>query len=443
MHWYHPHSHGSSGIQSATANGLIIVEDNPKWLPDRNGCKSLRNELTKAKEVILSFGFMLFRAPQPSFPGATANLDDASIPSWNNDAENPLCCGNDTSANAIPGALTGSQAATNFVLVNGGLAPVIEMQAGVFQRWRMAHVGFKYFLDMQILDSKGNPAKECETMLVAKDGVYMLQIPRKVDNIFLAAANRAEVLVRCTPASGKAATYTLSSGVAPSPFGNYTSFSLQTQDVLATLSVSAKKGSVSRALVSEACTPLRPSYAQDLQDPSLQKAKATGALEEVDVKFTYELPYGCLVNSQNFTFPDPKPISHLLGKVVEWPAFENANEHPLHIHTNPFQVIRLSGPDFLQPGAGYGQWFSPGDFYDTLMLPMTMPFAAGNATIWPNIGIRLQPSYTGYSVMHCHSLQHEDTGCMKVIKWSCPGSENKDAQPTACSFKYPVPGTFK
>ena len=326
MHWYHPHSHGSSGLQSATANGLIIIEDNPKWLPDMNGCKHLRTQLQASQEVVLSFGFMLFRAPQESFPGATASLDDASIPSWNNMAESTLCCGNNTAANAVPGALTGSQASTNFVLVNGGLEPVIEMAAGVFHRWRMAHVGFKYFLDMQILNSAGKPAKECEIQLVAKDGVYMLSIPRKVDNIFLAPANRAEVLVRCTPPSGKAAVYTLSSGVAPSPFGNYTSFSLQKQEVLATLKVAAKKGTPSPALVSEHCTPLRPSYAQDLQDPSLQKAKATGALTQVDVKFTYELPYGCLVNSQNFTFPDAKPIVHTLGKVIEWPNFENANE---------------------------------------------------------------------------------------------------------------------
>ena len=73
---------------------------------------------------------------------------------------------------------------------------------------------------------------------------------------------------------------------------------------------------------------------------------------------------------------------------------------------------------------------------------MTTAASKGNVTIWPSIGIRLQPSYTGYSVMHCHSLQHEDTGCMKVIKWVCPNAVGKDVQPKSCSFKYPVQGTF-
>lgn len=42
---------------------------------------------------------------------------------------------------------------------------------------------------------------------------------------------------------------------------------------------------------------------------------------------------------------------------------------------------------------------------------------------------------------HCHSLQHEDLGCMKVMKFSCPGVS--DPQPQVCpGFKFPVPGTF-
>ena len=42
--------------------------------------------------------------------------------------------------------------------------------------------------------------------------------------------------------------------------------------------------------------------------------------------------------------------------------------------------------------------------------------------------------------MHCHSLQHEDVGCMKVLRYSCPG--RADPQPRVCpGFKFPVPGT--
>lgn len=30
--------------------------------------------------------------------------------------------------------------------------------------------------------------------------------------------------------------------------------------------------------------------------------------------------------------------------------------------------------------------------------------------------------------MHCHFLQHEDVGCMKMVRWACPGMENSDYQ---------------
>ena len=44
-------------------------------------------------------------------------------------------------------------------------------------------------MDLTLLTMDGQPAP-CEFQLVAKDGVYMVQIPRKVDHIVMAAANR-------------------------------------------------------------------------------------------------------------------------------------------------------------------------------------------------------------------------------------------------------------
>lgn len=31
---YHPHQHGSTTVQVPTANGLIIIEGGPEWMPD-------------------------------------------------------------------------------------------------------------------------------------------------------------------------------------------------------------------------------------------------------------------------------------------------------------------------------------------------------------------------------------------------------------------------
>ena len=37
LHWYHPHYHGSSMLQTSTANGLIIVEGEPGFRPILTG----------------------------------------------------------------------------------------------------------------------------------------------------------------------------------------------------------------------------------------------------------------------------------------------------------------------------------------------------------------------------------------------------------------------
>ena len=76
----------------------------------------------------------------------------------------------------MQGRLTGANVTSDFVLVNGGLQPVVPMVAGRLQRWRMAQVGFKYFVDMQVLDPATGAPAPCELWLVAKDGVYLMQV---------------------------------------------------------------------------------------------------------------------------------------------------------------------------------------------------------------------------------------------------------------------------
>ena len=42
----HAHTqHGAVTIQAFSANGLVVVEDDPRWLPDANGCKPLRSAM--------------------------------------------------------------------------------------------------------------------------------------------------------------------------------------------------------------------------------------------------------------------------------------------------------------------------------------------------------------------------------------------------------------
>ncbi len=48
-------------------------------------------------------------------------------------------------------------------------------------------------------------------------GLYLMEIPRQVDHIFLSNGNRGELLVKCTGTPGQ--RYVLAAGAEPSPFG--------------------------------------------------------------------------------------------------------------------------------------------------------------------------------------------------------------------------------
>lgn len=308
---------------------------------------------------------------------------------------------------------------------------MIPVTSGKWQRWRLAHTGYKRFMVLQIIDPVSNaPTDACEIHLLAKDGIYLLNIPRRTGFIFLSAGNRAEVLVRCSGSPGK--EYVLSSGQEPLPIGGGSDFQAATllhiQPIVATIRISENtSGSDDKDLVNKGCTPLRPSYAANLLD-----APANKIFYDSNATFGFN-PTGCLIGGKQFSYPEPYPLQMPMGKVVEW-RIEDLTFHPWHAHVNPFQITKLSLLGLL-PNMTYSSWFEDGDMHDTLQLPMV------NFT-YPTT-VRSQPGpYGGYAVAHCHFLQHEDAGCMRVLRLSCVDG---DVQPFDCSpyFTFPVQGTWE
>jgi FtsP/CotA-like multicopper oxidase with cupredoxin domain len=57
---YHPHKHGATFLQSGTAHGLIVVEDDARWLPADGGCAPLAAALAAAPEAALDFEVLPF-----------------------------------------------------------------------------------------------------------------------------------------------------------------------------------------------------------------------------------------------------------------------------------------------------------------------------------------------------------------------------------------------
>jgi len=191
------------------------------------------------------------------------------------------------------------------------------------------------------------------------------------------------------------------------------------------------------ALISKQCTPLRPAYAADLRNENLVRQNAVGSLIMDPVPNFDRNPLGCTIGGKAWTFPEPEPFEMRIGSVVQWVKMGGLLGHPLHVHINPFQIVQLPnampGIDGGTNGTYAGDWFEVGDYHDTLLIPQ----GTGKTQL------RFQPGpYSGYSVTHCHFLNHEDTGCMRVVNWLCPDGYEVSER-GVCSANMPVPGTFE
>lgn len=426
-HWYHPHKHGSSSFQAFASFGPIVVEKDSAWLPDINGCKQVREVFESAEEIFMLFTVYPF-APAPESEGGNSLGHDWMYGNYqlvSDQGNSSLCCDGPNSTKALEGTGTNS----DIVFLSGGYQPVITMRSGEWQHWRLLVAAYKDNLIIEIVDPQTKePAKDCEIMLVQKDGVFLMAIPRSVTYMSVSAGGRADVLARCNAPNGT--SYDLVSGRTPSPIGaiNLGSSMTVTQK-LATLRVAS--GKTEPKLEAKACTPLRPSYAPDLRDDAIKKTNAK-VVDDLFPDFS-PAPPGCSMSGTNFTFPEPNPYKMEIGKVIQW-SISTLHGHPLHTHINPFQIQAL--PDTIDNTSFAGGWFEAGDYHDTLLMPQAQKMFRNK--------LRFQPGpYPGYAVTHCHYLTHEDAGCMHVMHFICPeGADVEKQMPYECSQTMPVPGTF-
>merc|ERR1712161_47514 len=73
-------------------------------------------------------------------------------------------------------------------LVNGQLKPFLQTKANEWQRWRVLYAG--HYVQPMDLRVEG-----CETVLLAKDGIYVQDFPRPVDIFPIPVGGRADVMM--------------------------------------------------------------------------------------------------------------------------------------------------------------------------------------------------------------------------------------------------------
>jgi FtsP/CotA-like multicopper oxidase with cupredoxin domain len=125
-------------------------------------------------------------------------------------------------------------------------------------------------------------------------------------------------------------------------------------------------------------------------------ADLAGAIAQREFIFDHGIHQGqfFLINGQGFD-PDRIDTTVTLGTVEDWRIVNKAGmDHPFHLHTNAFQVLRRNGEPEPFP-----LW------KDTVNVP-----AYGSVDL--RVAFR---DFPGKTVYHCHILDHEDQGMMAIL----------------------------
>ncbi|MEW6281343.1 MAG: multicopper oxidase family protein [Candidatus Eremiobacterota bacterium] len=262
--------------------------------------------------------------------------------------------------------------------VNGLIQPTIRIRSGEVQRWRLLNSNVTAYINLQLDGHVFN--------VIAVDGNPVgAPIPRSP--LLLANANRYDVLV----VGGAPGTYQLrklafTGQIAPTP-----------ETVLATVVVDPPAGP---AMALPTTIPV-PAVLAPVTD-----AEITGRRQ---LTFDIQPPPPVPKFEMDMKQFDPNRVDQtvVLGAVEEWTITNNTVEdHPLHIHINPFQVVAVNG----QPQV-------PALWQDTVNVP-----AHQSVTIRHRFR-----DFDGPYVQHCHILLHECMGMMQVIDVVPPGLTPREA----------------
>jgi FtsP/CotA-like multicopper oxidase with cupredoxin domain len=349
LYWYHPHPHGFTALQvNGGAAGAIIINGIEKVKPQVAG-------LTERVFVIRQ----QFLNPLAWIPGpyqVTLNFQPATYPT------NP--------------------------------SPIIQMQPGEKQFWRVANASTQAFLSLQVLF--GTTAQTLE--IIGLDGVPVTGDPM-VTTINIPPAGRAEFIVTGPP-SETAATF-VNAGFDTGPVGN-----ANPQQILANIVTTSAPA---QGLPAVASTAPLPAVTPRFSGLAAIKPTATRHLYFSEAALGTNPPVNFFITVEGqrprlFTMDEPPAIVTKVGAVEDW-TIENhtSEEHAFHMHQIHFLVMAVNGVAVANP---------------TLQDTFSVPFWSGKGP-YPSITVRMDfrdPNIAGTFVYHCHVLDHEDAGMMAKIK---------------------------
>ena len=339
-YWYHPHHHGGADVQVASGMaGAVIIEGDFDGVPE---IAAARERLLVLGEVVFD-GFGMIESMDTLFP----------------------------------------EHAVRFLTVNGQRAPTIAMQPGEVQRWRFVHAGYQDDIFLALQDHKLHP--------IARDGIALARMGQPEIRtgthvrddptaVLIAPGQRIDFLVQAgAPGSYELRALPYDQGY-PSPHGLLAHLVVAGEPLAMTLPAS-----------------LPPAPLATIRDEEITGHRrltfSSTAPEAADSEHWQE--YKFQIDGRSFAMNRVDQRVRL-GAVEEWTIVNlHVDDHIFHIHTNPFQLIKVNGQPLAEP-----VWL------DTVVLPRN-----GSLTFRSRF-----LDFTGRFMIHCHMMNHEDLGMMQVVE---------------------------
>ena len=445
--WYHPHRHGSGLVQVGSGMaGALIVTGSRKPTPSAPGDVDIL--LKDEKRRALPERVMLFQQIQYGCLDKEGKIEgrmekERYIRPWT----------------CSPGEVGRIESDDNdwdwrwsgrFTGINGKVQPALQhARTGAFERWRLIHGGTREPVRMRLYrlaeaapDLRTVKAADQERWIsdhcrgeplpiwhFASDGLTRSAV-RRAEEAVLFAGDRMDVIAHFPDpgrycivqqvkqkAGGINASRVLAVIEARGPAAAGESANARLQSLLVR--------AAERELAGAGMAGVREKVLADLRDgmrlgsfvwhKPVGKEEVTGYREAtVNIIEPVDNPAAPAMFHINGRTYDHNRIDHVLplGGVEEWHVASMNDDHPLHLHVNPFQIVMIVDPqgrDVTDPaGPAYDPDYAGliNEWKDTVLLKH------GHRVAFRTRYER----FTGDFVTHCHIMFHGDHGMMLNLR---------------------------
>ena len=435
--WWHPHVHGAGCAQVASlAAGVIVIEDDPA-----------RRVYAEEKVLMLQEWRFSGLASLPSLLKASFASDYPLVAQ-----QLSHTCGFDPATFDPSSWHVQLDPKCSFTVVNNALRPTTRVRAGTWTRLRFVAGTWSGALALAVT------GPSCEAYLLALDGnplqprpLPLSQAQLSSGGLVLGPGQRADVALRCRPpAPGEEppALVAMPKVNGDDVFGAWFQLYLPNDVntapvVLMDISVSPSDGgstgdapplalppgamsylgSLLQAEVTQRhswafdsalfCERMNASSCNNLPRPLpsglLARAAAQHAahpqkqLTGFSTKGLDDITSIFYINGDLYRGEGAPALHARVGDVHEWTLTAGwVTAHVMHLHAVPFQIVSYDKPG--EHGGGGAGAYLRGRWVDSVIVP-----AGGSVTI------RLRFADHGPTLLHCHTLLHQDIGMAAVV----------------------------